>query len=254
MQVQNWIRRIGIVSTIIAGYGVLEMVLKYGIIKGGSNTQTASEIPFFFYTLSAVRLFLLFASVLYLLKKNGAVRLLLLALLLKIIHAFALRLLDLQTGSVSGMDLPSFTGIVFNLILFMGVYRFRSDFYKTPEELVALYGKPPADGGMRPSVLKAISLAGVCFLMVPLSLQLLWIQAYSAGASHSERAAHYKALFPAFLSGYGTLSYISIAFALLSIIFSLIGMKYHKSIWKTINLLALAISIPLFLLTLFGLM
>lgn len=254
MQVQNWIRRIGITCTIIAGYGVLEMVLKFGIIKWASNAQTASEIPYYLYTLSAVRLFLLFASVFYLLKKNGAVRLLLLALLLKIIHAFALRLIDLQYINVSDSDLPSYTGIVFNLVLFMGVYRFRSDFYKTAEELEALYGKPPADGGMRPSVLKAISLAGVCFLMVPLSLQLLWIQAYSAGATHSERAAHYKAMFPASLSGYGTLSYISIAFALFSILFSLIGMKYHRSGWKTVNLLALAVSIPLLLLTLFGLM
>lgn len=254
MQVQNWIRRIGIACTIVAGYGVLEMVLKFGVIKWDSNTQTASEIPFFFYTLSAVRLFLLFASVLYLLKQNGAVRLLLLALLLKIIHAFALRLLDLQTGSVSGMDLPSFTGIVFNLILFMGVYRFRSDFYRGADELEVIYGKPAPDGGMRPMALRLITLAGVGLLLVPLSLQLLWIKAYAAGDSHHESAARYKAMFPDFLSGYGTLSYISIGFALLSIVCSLIGMKYHKSIWKTINLLALAISIPLFLLTLFGLM
>jgi|GEM_PF-3824544 len=254
MQVQNWIRRIGIASTIIAGFGVLEMVLKFGIIKWASNAQTASEIPYYLYTLSAVRLFLLFASVSYLLKKNGAVRLLLLALLLKIIHALALRLIDLQYINVNDSDLPSFTGIVFNLILFMGVYRFRGDFYKSAEELEALYGKPPADGGMRPVTLKTISLAGVFFLMVPLSLQLFWIQAYSAGATHSERVARYKALFPEFLSGYGTLSYISIAFALFSILFSLIGMKYHHNLWKTLNLLALAVSIPLLLLTLFGLM
>ena len=104
------------------------------------------------------------------------------------------------------------------------------------------------------SLLKTLTLLGLASLSIPLSIYGLWLYAVDLGATHAGRVAIFKDYFTEFLNGRWDTTYLSIAFCIAAIIFSLIGMKLTGKLWKVLNIIILVLSSLLLLLNIFSMM
>lgn len=102
--------------------------------------------------------------------------------------------------------------------------------------------------------LKILTLVSLICLLIPFSIYALWIYVFDLGTTQAERVAIFKDYFPDFLNGRWSMTFLSITFAIIAIIFSSISLKLSGKLWKVINIIILVLSSLLLLLNLFSMM
>ena len=107
---------------------------------------------------------------------------------------------------------------------------------------------------MTPHRTKIFTFVGLFCLSIPITLIALWIHAFNLGTNQIERVEIYNGYFPDFLQARFATTLLSIAFCILSIIFSSINIKIPSNLWKGLNILVLVFSSLLLLLNLFSMM
>lgn len=107
---------------------------------------------------------------------------------------------------------------------------------------------------LSPRLLKSISIAGFACLLVPLSIFGLWHYVSAQDISRPEMVELYKSYFPGFLRGQWSTSYLSLAFSVLGIILSSVGLQPSNIHWKAFNIGVLVLCILFFGFYLFTLM
>ena len=102
--------------------------------------------------------------------------------------------------------------------------------------------------------LRALSILGFILTLVPLSIYVLWVNAFNQGSSQSERVAIFNDYFPDFLHGRWDTTLLGMAFCVLAIILGITALKLKAKSWKAFNLFILSLSSLLFALNLFSMM
>lgn len=104
------------------------------------------------------------------------------------------------------------------------------------------------------SQLKTLTVLSFIFSLVPLSIYVLWINAFNQGTTQIERVAIFKEYFPDFLHGRWDTTLLGMAFCVLAIILGITALKLKAKSWKAFNLFILGLSSLLFALNLFSMM
>lgn len=133
-------------------------------------------------------------------------------------------------------------------ILLMGAWRISADFYNPPDELdyVAVEHKRRRKR-LSPRQLKAISVAGLVCMLIPLSIMSLYFYLSHQDYPREEMHTIYTSYFPAFLQGKYSTSYLGVLASIPGIVFSSMGLTLRgERLWKVLNAVVLALSIVLF--------
>jgi len=139
---------------------------------------------------------------------------------------------------------------IIDLYLLIAVYRIRKYYYKGPDEIVYPFGK----FNLSPFQLKLLTFLGLLCVAIPILLLGLWIYVRSLASTQADAGALFQSYQPECLQGpYATL-YLSLAFSVLAIIFSSMGLKLSGKLWKFLNAIILMLASLMFLLYLFQLM
>ena len=265
MKTSNWIKLIGIICIVSGAFGIMsglsELLMQRMIETRPELPEPPAELlrsNLLVYTGILIRTVLLMAGLFFLMKKTFALNLMYIALIISILYGIV-SLLLLNNNIPIGNQVFALIDPVFYAALLIGVYSIRKYYYKSPEELAELSKGKQKRNTLSPMNLKILSLVGMLSLTVSLSILGLWIYACKSVDSQSidyltNRAAKYKSYFPEFLQGVYNTVYLSIAFCILAIIFSSIGLTLSGKLWKGLNIIILICSILLLLLNLFMLM
>jgi len=107
---------------------------------------------------------------------------------------------------------------------------------------------------LSPLQLKLLTFLGLLCIAIPMLLLGLWIYVRSLADKQADAGALFQSYQPECLQGpYATL-YLSLAFSLLAIIFSSMGLKLSGKLWKFSNAIILILASLMLLLNLFQLM
>jgi hypothetical protein len=272
MKTSNWIKLIGIVCIVFGSFGIIsglsELLMQRMIETHPELPEPPAELlrsNLLVYTGILIRTVLLIAGIFFLMKKTFALNLMYIALIISILYGI-LSLLRLNNNFPIGNQVFALIDPVFYAALLIGVYSIRKYYYKSPEELAESSEGKQKRKTLSPMNLKILSLVGMLCLTVSLSILGLWIYAcksvdrqsingsYDYLIYNTNRVAKFNSYFPEFLQGGYNTVYLSIAFCILAIIFSSIGLKLPWKLWKGLNIIILICSILLLLLNLFMLM
>ena len=265
MKTSNWVKLIGIICIVFGAFGIMSCLSELLMQR---MIETRPELPeppaellrsnLLVYTGILIRTILLMAGIFFLMKKTFALNLMYFALTISVLYGI-FSSLRLNNNFPIGNQIFALMDPVFYAALLIGVYSIRKYYYKSPEELAELSKGKQKRKTLNPLNLKILSLVGMLCLTVSLSILGLWIYACKSLDSQSidyltNRAAKYNSYFPEFLQGVYDTVYLSIAFCILAIIFSSIGLKLPRKLWKGLNIIILICCILLLLLNLFMLM
>ncbi len=107
---------------------------------------------------------------------------------------------------------------------------------------------------LSPRHLKTMSVAGIIFMLIPVSIFAIWIYSANKGSTQADSVAIFNSYFPSFLQGRFDTTILSIGFCITAIFFSIRGLKLEGKLWYTINLIIIIISSLLLFLNLFSMM
>lgn len=252
MNANKWIRRTGIACTVTGSMLLLEAIISIALTTSGKASLYPDRgFHFWDITYPLIGLLYFVAAVVYLLKKPYSVKLMLLALSLTILHSFIILLIHHYTNTVSGVNLPSYIGVAFHVVLFASVYRFKNDYYLSPEALETRYGKITPYSKRAVAVM---SIAGIVCVCIPLGLIALWAEASQIEGNRAAQVAWFKNQFPEFLRAPFRLNYISMLASMTGIYLSSKGIGKTASFWKYVNYPVMVFAIILLLLDIFQLM
>ena len=107
---------------------------------------------------------------------------------------------------------------------------------------------------LSPLQLKLLTLLALLCVAIPMLSLGLWIYVRSLAATHADAGALFQSCQPECLQGpYATL-YLSLAFSVIAIILSSMGLKLSGKLWKFLNAIILILASLTFLLYLFQVM
>lgn len=101
---------------------------------------------------------------------------------------------------------------------------------------------------------KIITFVGLICLFIPIALIALWIHTFNLGTNQIERVEIYKKYFPDLLQARFSVTLLGIAFCILAIILSSLGIKTQLKLLKVLNIVILVLSCLILMLNLFGMM
>jgi hypothetical protein len=101
---------------------------------------------------------------------------------------------------------------------------------------------------------KILTIVGLICLFVPILILGLWIHAFNLGTTQIERVEIFTSYFPGFLQDIFAITFLSMAFCILTIILSSIALKLPGKLWKAMNIVILVFSLLLLLMNLFQMM
>jgi len=102
--------------------------------------------------------------------------------------------------------------------------------------------------------LKIASILGTFCLFVPASIIGIWVHSFNLGTTQMERVAIFHHYFPEVVRGRFTLTLISMAFCILSLILGRTGTKLPGKSWKALNSITLGLAVLILLMNLFEMM
>ena|SRR5690554_3085235 len=101
--------------------------------------------------------------------------------------------------------------------------------------------------------LELMTILGLFCFLVPLTVQLLWIQAFSHGANQPERVEIFLGYFPTFL-GLTGITILEIVLCIVAIVISIRCLRQSNILWKLVSVVTIVGCTLILLLTLFGLL
>ena len=102
--------------------------------------------------------------------------------------------------------------------------------------------------------LKMASIVGLLCLFVPVIILGLWIHAFNLGSTQINRVEIFTRYFPESFNGRLTITFLSMAFCILTIILSGISLTQSEKLWKAMNFFTLVLGLLLLLMNLFQIM
>jgi hypothetical protein len=265
MTTSSWIKLIGILCIFLGAQGILNDIVSIlspemtGMVKeklpevSPDLFRWVIKIPYITFLTNIIYLM---AGIFFLMKKSFSVKLMYLALTLSILCRIASMLFFSQYSSnpIPNYEINIFSliGPIIDIVLLIGVYRLAKYYYRTDDELVKLFGEK-LRRLLTPQLMKILTLVGLLFLLIPLSIMGLWIHAFNVGDGHANSIAIFNSYFPVFLSGRFATAYLSIVFCILAIIISSTNLKSSGIIWR-VNMIILVFSSLLMFLNLFIMM
>ncbi len=102
--------------------------------------------------------------------------------------------------------------------------------------------------------LKIATVLGALCLFFPVLIIGLWVHSFNLGTTQMERVAIFHHYFPDPLQGRFTLTLISMAFCILSLILSRMGIKLPGKLWKAVNRITFGLGVLILLMNLFEMM
>ncbi|MBK8968924.1 MAG: hypothetical protein IPM36_20070 [Lewinellaceae bacterium] len=257
MKTSSWITLIGVVCIVFGVLGVLEayLMLSMGGISGIGSTagksQTSIWIQYVNYFGNFVDVLYLLAGVFFLQKASFSLRLIYTVLILSIVSGIApWMVVSWQNGSFFKFNLFVLIGPIIDVLLLVGVYRIRNYYWTEPNHVVYVVGA----AARTPQQLGIISLVGLVFFLIPLSIFSWWVHVAGLGKPHMEAVELYHSYLPEFLRTRYSTGYLSLACCLAGILSSSIGLKLSGVGWKILNIAVMAGCIVLLLLNSFSLM
>jgi len=107
---------------------------------------------------------------------------------------------------------------------------------------------------LSPLHLKIFSVAGIIFILIPVSIFALWIYSANTETTQAVSVEIFNSYFPDFLQRRFNTTILSLTISALAIILAIIGLKLPGKIWQNINLLILIVGSLLIFLNLFSMM
>lgn len=98
-----------------------------------------------------------------------------------------------------------------------------------------------------------LSLSSLLFMVMAVTIDLIWIRSFNAGSSQPERVELFLQNFPSFFS-LSAISNLKVLLCLMAIILSSISLKLKGIKWKILNISILVISGLGFIFSMFTLM
>ena len=142
----------------------------------------------------------------------------------------------------------------FNAVLLLGVCKLAKYYFKSPEELAELSEKKGKRNIYTPQLLKILSLAGIVFIAVPLSILILWIYSYNMETTQGESVSLFHSFFPKFLQGRFDSTYLSMVFCIIGVVLGTVGLKLRGKLWITLNIFVLSLCSLMLLFNLWSLL
>jgi len=252
MKTSKWIKLIGISCIVFGSLGVINNISSFFMPQWIMDTYP--EVPpvrqkwmeRLVYIGIVVNAIYLMAGIFFLLKKSYSLILIYGALLISVLYVVIPFLFFIPQGELIFVII----GPIIDLYLLIAVYRIRKYYCEGPDEIVKLFGEI----NLTPRLLKLLTFLGVLCISIPSLKQGLWIYVSSIADNQSDAVAMLRNYYPECLNAPYVTLYISLAFCLLTIIFSSISLKLSGKLWKTINAIVLIFGSLLFLLNLFQLM
>ena len=102
--------------------------------------------------------------------------------------------------------------------------------------------------------LKIATVLGALCLFFPVLIIGLWVHSFNLGTTQMERVAIFHHYFPEVVRGRFTLTLISMAFCILSLILGRTGIKLPGKSWKALNSITLGLAVLILLMNLFEMM
>jgi len=252
MKTSNWIKLIGISLIIFGSLGIISNISSLFGPQWIKDTwpeitpERLKWLELIAYFGFFVNTIYLMAGVFFLRKKQFSLNLMYGALTISLLYV----VIPLLFFKPFDDYIFVVIGPIIDLCLLFGVYRIRKYYYEGPDEIVKLFGK----NKLNSPLLKLLTFLGVLFISIPILIQGLWIYVFSLADNQTDAVAMYHSYLPEFLHGRHVTIYLSLAFCLLAIIFSIISLKLSGKLWKTLNTFILIFGGLLILLNLFQLM
>ncbi len=241
MKISSWVKLIGILCIVFGVYRLVSGVLGLLLLQMAETSPAVLEPKSLLYIEIFVNIAYIMGGIFFLMKKSFSLNLMYFALTIKIMYGI-ISLLFIKFTDFPILNIAiELVKPLFNAVLLIGVIKLSKYYFKSPEELAELSEKKKRRDIFTPQLLKILSFAGIVFLFVPLSINILWIYSSNLGTTHEESVTIFKRFFPKFLQGGFVITYLSLAFCIIGVVFAIICLKLRGKLWITMNILVLVV-------------